>query len=550
MKRKIWITFLIGLLACLMSVFFVGCNEKDNVKNGLSFNTLTVEGNTVYGTVANDVETYSFINEIKVEGKTKFTVSLDVYGTEIVATKTIPLEVGDNIVYITELIDDEPANVFTVKIRRRPMYVITFNTNGGTSVEPQVIEEGNFAIEPTTTRIGYTFTGWGCDFTQPITASMEMTASWTANNDTRYTVNYYLQNLDDNDYALQETVEFKGTTDTTATAEIKDYAHFTYKASKSTISGNIDGNGNRVLSVYYTRNAYEVSINNVSHGDIINDGIYKYGEKITVVVSSYLGYEFVGWYSGEELLSTDATYTFTVDKTVTAKFAVKAEMSNFNFTSTATACSITGLKDKTVTEIVVPDYVTSISKGAFSGCSWLKSITIPFIGGNKFATTASASTLFGYVFGVSSYAEGVPTKQYYEQYSYETYYIPASLRTVRIVGGNIFYGAFYNCDSLTSVVIEDSVKLIGGITFYNCSNLVNVVLPDSVTSIGDSAFYNCSSLTNVYYKGATEEWSNMSIGSYNSKLTNASRYYYSETQPTTTGKYWHYNENGEILVWE
>ena len=81
------------------------------------------------------------------------------------------------------------------------------------------------------------------------------------------------------------------------------------------------------------------------------------------------------------------------------------------------------------------------------------------------------------------------------------------------------------CSSLESVVIGDSVTSIGESAFRGCSSLESVVIGDSVTSIGSSAFSSCDSLRDVYYTGTEEEWGQISIGSYNSSLTSATKHF-------------------------
>ena len=147
-----------------------------------------------------------------------------------------------------------------------------------------------------------------------------------------------------------------------------------------------------------------------------------------------------------------------------------------------------------LTSITIPDSVTSIVSSAFEGCSGLTSITIPFVGEKA---DGSGETHFGYIFGAASFG-------------YNNDYVPESLKEVIVTGGaSIGDYVFFNCSSLTSITIPDSVTSIGSYAFYGCSGLTSVTIPDGVTSIGSYAFAYCSGLTSVTIPDSVT-----SIGSY------------------------------------
>lgn len=64
---------------------------------------------------------------------------------------------------------------------------------------------------------------------------------------------------------------------------------------------------------------------------------------------------------------------------------------------------------------------------------------------------------------------------------------------------NIFYAAFSGCSGLTSIDIPNSVQTISYSAFNYCESLTTVTIPNSVQAIREDAFVGCSNLTSVYY---------------------------------------------------
>ena len=57
--------------------------------------------------------------------------------------------------------------------------------------------------------------------------------------------------------------------------------------------------------------------------------------------------------------------------------------------------------------------------------------------------------------------------------------------------------AFYRCDTMTKIVLPDSITNIYANSFFGCTNLQEVSFPNSLTSIGMYAFRECINLLSV-----------------------------------------------------
>ena len=123
-----------------------------------------------------------------------------------------------------------------------------------------------------------------------------------------------------------------------------------------------------------------------------------------------------------------------------------------------------------ITSVTLSEKLTSIGNGAFSGCSGLKAMTIP----NSVTTIEE---------GAFSDCSGLKE-------------LTLSNNLTKINKST-----FKNCSGLTSVIIPESVTTIssGGYLMYgafaDCTNLQKILIPDNVATIEKDVFYNCKKLT-------------------------------------------------------
>ena len=196
-------------------------------------------------------------------------------------------------------------------IRERKRLTVTYNYTGtipqGASSLPETrtyLAGEEVTVASDATAPGYTFSGWSRTgtFTMPI-ENLEITGSFTANTDTPYKVEHYLEDLTEGTYTLTKTDNLTGTTDTAAQAIAKDYEGFTFDESivGTNLSGTISADGSLVLKLYYKRNSYNVTY--AYTGEIPNDASslpqsqnFKYGAEIIVPEEATAeGYTFSGW---------------------------------------------------------------------------------------------------------------------------------------------------------------------------------------------------------------------------------------------------------------
>jgi len=170
------------------------------------------------------------------------------------------------------------------------------------------------------------------------------------------------------------------------------------------------------------------------------------------------------------------------------------------------------LDGEEITDLVIPEGVTSIKNETFSQCIGLTSVAIGnsviTIGNNAFAdctgltsvSIGNSVTEIGQVaFEGCTSLENVTLGNSVKTISSHAFAGCTSLQSIYIPNAVTHIGgaAFDGCTSMKSATIGNSVTSVSWCAFQGCQGLTSIDIPNSVTEIGLKAFYGCSGLTSV-----------------------------------------------------
>ena len=162
--------------------------------------------------------------------------------------------------------------------------------------------------------------------------------------------------------------------------------------------------------------------------------------------------------------------------------------------------------------LTIPENVTKIGSGAFSGVEGLKTVIIPGtvkeIGDNAFSynTTLEKVIIQDGVetIGIGAFQyciqlKSVEMKDSVKEIRSSAFSCDYKLEKINLSNKleKISYNSFSNCDNLSSISIPQSVTQIEDLAFYQCDTLDNIYIPKNINTISSGAFRACSNLNTI-----------------------------------------------------
>lgn len=243
----------------------------------------------------------------------------------------------------------------------------------------------------------------------------------------------------------------------------------------------------------------------------IENRFYTLNEQVTLQAEALNGTFFNNWTDNGEIVSTNLTYTFTVSRNhkLTANFfkeqnitvetagTMKDKVTDLNTTKLTVSGNIDARDFK-----FMRDQMLALEELDISSC---KIVGYSGLGGTGWGSMYYAPNLLPeYAFCNKDTRVG---KQ-----SLKSVVLPDSLT---VIGSNAFYGcsnlksislpkglmymyyeAFRDCYSLEAITLPASLSLFQG-AFYNCKKLSSVTLSEGIKAIDTHSFHGCTSLESI-----------------------------------------------------
>ena len=311
---------------------------SDTAKNDtdIQLSGFTRNNNDFTYKVNNNISSFSFIDKVKVSSGSSWKLFFDISGTQEIITKTIGLEIGDNNVYILVTSANGNLGFYSICIRRLNMFTVSFETNGGSYIPSQQIQEESL-IQPveSPTKNGYQFKTWDYDFTQPVMSDLIVNALWQAH---KLTITFDVNGGNPFNKNTMEVSYGSYVSLPTPTCVGHSFLGWYNGISKIT-SGTWEIDSDITLVAKWNANTYKITYV-LNKGKIeLSDGNYSpdgYSENI-IFGSMYsckkavrTGYDFLGWFDNNNNRLETGTWMIDRDLTVYASWKAKSFTITYN----------------------------------------------------------------------------------------------------------------------------------------------------------------------------------------------------------------------------
>lgn len=408
----------------------------------------------------------------------------------------------------------------------RRMLAVSFDSRGGSAVQPQAVLEGDPAERPEDPeREGHTFDGWytgpdcrACerwDFGDTVTEGMTLYAGWTRK---EYTVEF-VNSIPDGEYSSADTVWRTVTAAHGDTVEEPDspphggpylFAGWSENGRMYDFSlpvtgdltlrtermpffwedygGELSENSRMTWNLNASDCAFTLS-GEGGTGSYECDHVYPgtfpdwYGHRLKIrTIEVQEGVDSIGRNTFSWCCSAvGASLPEGLESIGADAFQSCFDLKEVSLPSSLRSIGPRAFQDcESLLSADIPKGVTELEDRVFEGCSSLKSVSLP-------DTLAS----------LGSYALS-----------------GTGLRSVRVPGrvSEIGAYAFQSCGLLESAVLEEGVEAVGSFAFDACPRLRTVVIPESVREIGEWAFDAPSGEPlHIFYAGSREQWKDVDI---------------------------------------